>query len=76
MEKTNKKETPQERFKRLGTLRTNTVLRRLKVLGNCANRQAYQYTEEDVDKIFSEIERKLKEVKAKFHFPKNREFRL
>lgn len=76
MEKPNKKETPQERFKRLGTLRTNTVLRRLKVLGNCANRQAYQYTEEDVDKIFSEIERKLKEVKAKFHFPKNREFRL
>jgi len=76
MEKLNKKETPQERFKRLGTLRTNAVLRRLKVLGNCANRQAYQYTEEDVDKIFSEVERKLKEVKAKFHFPKNREFRL
>jgi hypothetical protein len=76
MEKPNKKETPQERFKRLGTLRTNTVLRRLKVLGNCANRQAYQYTEEEVDRIFSEIERKLKEVKAKFHFPKNREFRL
>lgn len=76
MEKPNKKETSQERFKRLATLRTNTVLRRLKVLGNCANRQAYQYTEEDVDKIFYEIERKLKEVKAKFHFPKNREFRL
>ncbi len=76
MEKPSKKETPQERFKRLGTLRTNAVLRRLKVLGNCANRQAYQYTEEDVDKIFSEVERKLKEVKAKFHFPKNREFRL
>lgn len=76
MVKTDKKETPQERFKRLGTLRTNTVLRRLKVLGNCANRQAYQYSEEDVDRIFSEIERKLKEVKAKFHFPKNREFRL
>ena len=76
MEKPNKKENPQERFKRLGTLRTTAVLRRLKVLGNCANRQAYQYTEDDVDKIFSEIERKLKEVKAKFHFPKNREFRL
>lgn len=76
MEKPNKKETSQERFKRLATLRTNTVLRRLKVLGNCANRQAYQYSEEDVDKIFYEIERKLKEVKAKFHFPKNREFRL
>ena len=76
MEKPNKKETPRDRFKRLGTLRTNAVLRRLKVLGNCANRQAYEYTEDEVDKIFSEIERRLKEVKAKFHFPKNREFHL
>jgi hypothetical protein len=76
MDKINKKETPRDRFKRLATLRTNTVLKRLKVLGNCANRQAYEYSEDEVDKIFSEVERKLKEVKAKFHFPKNREFHL
>lgn len=65
-----------ERFKRLATLRTNVVLKRLKVLGNCANRQAYQYEEEEVDKIFSEIERRVKEIKAKFHFPKNKDFKL
>ncbi len=76
MDKINKKETPRDRFKRLATLRTNAVLKRLKVLGNCANRQAYEYSEDEVDKIFSEVERKLKEVKAKFHFPKNREFHL
>ena len=69
-------ENNRERFKRLASLRTNTVLKRLKVLGNCSNRHIYEYTEDDIDKIFSEIEKKVKEVKAKFHFPKNREFHL
>jgi len=65
-----------ERFKKLAVYRTNEVLKRLKVLGNCANRSAYDYTEEEVNKIFSEIERKVREIKAKFHFPKNKEFKL
>lgn len=65
-----------ERFKRLAVYRTNEVLKRLKVLGNCANRSAYDYAEEDVNKIFSEIERRVKETKAKFHFTKNKEFKL
>lgn len=66
-----------ERFKRLAEYRTNEVLKKLRVLGNCSNRSAYEYTEGDINKIFSEIERKMKETKAKFHFPKNRlEFKL
>jgi len=71
-----KNEHPRDRFKRLATQRTNIVLKRLKVLSNCANRQIYEYDEQDVEKIFSEIERKVKEAKAKFHFPKKREFKL
>lgn len=69
-------EQNRERFKRLGAQRTNLVLQRLKVLGNCSNRSAYDYTEEEVNKIFSEIERRVRETKAKFHFPKNKEFKL
>lgn len=65
-----------ERFKRLAAYRTNKVLKRLKVLGNCANRSAYEYTEEEVNKIFSEIDRRIREIKAKFHFSKNKEFKL
>lgn len=65
-----------ERFKRLGEQRTNSVLQRLKVLGNCSNRSAYAYTEEEINKIFSEIERRVRETKAKFHFPKNKGFKL
>lgn len=72
----NSQEQKRERFKRLGTYRTNSVLQRLKVLGNCSNRSAYHYTEEEINKVFSEIERRVRETKAKFHFPKNKEFKL
>lgn len=77
MEKTDKNETNRDRFKRLAAMRTNTVLKRLKVLGNCANRSAYDYDEDDINKIFSEIERRIRETKAKFHYPNSkREFKL
>ncbi len=69
-------ENKNERFKRLATQRTNAVLQKLKVLGNCSNRSAYDYTEEDINKIFSEIERRVRETKSKFHFPKRQEFKL
>ena len=69
-------EEKRSRFRKLGEYRTNEVLKRLKVLGNCSNRSAYEYMEEDINKIFSEIERRVIEIKAKFHFPKNKEFKL
>ncbi len=59
-----------ERFKRLGAYRTNEVLKKLKVLSNCSNRSAYEYNEEEVNKMFAEIERSVKETKSKFHYPK------
>jgi hypothetical protein len=68
--------TKRDRFKKLAEYRTNEVLKRLKVLGNCSNRSAYEYTEEDISKIFSEIERKIRETKAKFSFARNKQFRL
>lgn len=68
--------TKRERFKKLAVYRTNEVLKRLKVLGNCSNRSAYEYSEEDISKIFIEIEHKVKEIKSKFHFLKNKEFKL
>jgi len=76
MQKAPSNETKRGRFKRLATLRTNEVLRSLKILGNCANRSAYEYNEEDIRRIFSEIDRRAREVKAKFHFSKYRKFKL
>ena len=69
-------EKKRERFKRLATQRTNTVLKKLQVLGNCANRQAYEYTEDEVKKIFSAIEKQVTDAKSQFHFIKETKFKL
>jgi len=69
-------ESKRERFKRLAEYRTNEVLSKLKILGNCASRQGYDYAQDDINKIFNSIEKMTKEVKSKFHFPKNKEFKL
>ncbi len=69
-------ENKRERFKRLATARTNIIIDRLQILGNCANRYSYEYTEDDVKKIFNAIESTLEEVKTKFYVPKEKEFKL
>jgi hypothetical protein len=66
-------ESKRERFKRLATIRTNATIHRLKVLSNCSNRQLYDFDQRDIDKIFSEIEKKVREAKSKFHFTKERD---
>jgi len=70
------KELKRERFRRLATQRTNAVLRRLQILGHCANPQLYEYDEKDVRKIFRAIETELKAVKGKFQNSSKAEFKL
>ena len=55
-----------DRFIRIATRRTNMILNKIKVLGNCTNRSAYEYSEADINKIFNEIEKELKLTKSKF----------
>jgi hypothetical protein len=62
-------------FKRLATNRTNEVLDKLRILGNCADRRSYYYTEEEVDKIFKVIDDQSKIIKSKFKQPR-RGFKL
>jgi hypothetical protein len=69
-------ETPEQRFERLATLRTNAVLDRLRILGNLSNRQMYSYSEDDVAKIFSVINERVRETRAKFRFPNKERFKL
>jgi hypothetical protein len=63
-------------FRRLATQRTNAVLNRLRILGHCADSQRYEYTEEDVKKIFRTIEAELRAVKAKFMDSSKSKFQL
>ena len=59
-------EQRKEAFTRLASQRTNTVLHRMRVLGNCANPQLYNYTDADVRRIFAAIRKELKSVEARF----------
>lgn len=59
-------ETKAQRFKRLAENRTNAILEKIRVLGNCADKRTYEYAEEEVELIFSTIEKELKKVKTKF----------
>ena len=69
-------ESRADRFKRLATKRTQNVLHALRVLGNCASRGQYEYTAEDVNKIFRAIQSQVDEIKAKFKGNDKLEFRL
>lgn len=63
---TEKAETRRERFVRIAQKRTQQVLDRLRILGNCANRSAYEYGPDDVEKVFGAIQRELEATRRKF----------
>lgn len=69
-------EAKREAFQRLATKRTNEVLKRLRILGHCANPQLYNYNEGEVKKIFKAIDKELKVIKIKFQNSGKPEFRL
>ncbi|OGW85571.1 MAG: hypothetical protein A2987_01290 [Omnitrophica bacterium RIFCSPLOWO2_01_FULL_45_10] len=59
-------ETKVDRFKRVASRRTQNVLDAMRKLGNCSNKGIYNYTDEEVMKIFHAIEQELKRVKILF----------
>lgn len=59
-------ETKRDKFIRIAEARTNKIIDMVQLLGNCANRAAYDYTEKDVSDIFAAIEREVKLAKQKF----------
>ena len=69
-------ETRNERFKRLAAKRTNEILDKIRILGNCSNKSSYDYSNEEINKIFSEIDKQLKITKAKFMSGKGERFKL
>ena len=59
-------ESKRERLVRLAETRTNKIINMVQLLGNCSNISAYEYTDADVEQIFSAIETSVREAKKKF----------
>lgn len=66
-----------ERFLRVAERRTREILHKMRLLGNCSNKSAYSYTEEEVERVFSVIQEQLDAARARFEPGKReRDFRL
>ena len=61
------KESNRDRFVRIVERRVNQILRNLDSLGKCSNKKNYKYSDADVKKIFNEIDKKTKDVRAMFN---------
>lgn len=68
----NKKESRSVCFRRIAPKRTDYVLHYLHLLGNCSNKSGYDYTDDDVAKIFKAIDEQLRVTKARFKSGKNK----
>lgn len=71
-------ESKHDRFIRIAETRTNKIIDMIRLLGNCSNTATYEYSEDDVKKIFSAIETELKNARNKFQdsFTKENKFKL
>ncbi len=59
-------ESKRDRFVRLAEARTNKVIDMIRLLGNLSNKNNYDYSDDDVTKIFSAVEREIKTSKLRF----------
>jgi hypothetical protein len=65
------KETKNEKFIRIAEARTNKIIDMIRLLGNCSNKSTYEYSKDDVKKIFNAIENELKIAKTKYDMPED-----
>lgn len=65
-EESNPNETKNEKFIRLAEGRMTKLLSFIRKLDNLSNRNNYEYSDEQVEQMFSAIESELAEVKANF----------
>lgn len=68
-----------QKFVELAEARVNRAIKDIRLIGNLANRGAYEYTEDDAKRIFRALQRELEAAKGRFSGDaggKDNEFRL
>jgi len=56
------------RFEKVASARVQKIINLLNLLGNCSNKNNYDFSEKDVDLMFSEINHTLKNTKNRYDF--------
>lgn len=65
-----------ERFLKVAEARTQAVIQRIKILNNCSNKNLYEYSQDEVDRIFKAIQDQINQAKANFVTKKSQKFKL
>jgi hypothetical protein len=58
-------ETKHDKFRRLATQRVTSALKKIELIGNLAT-SSYEYSQEEVEKIFNSLQQALDSIKGKF----------
>ena len=58
-------ETKHDKFKRLATQRVTNALKKIELIGNLAT-SSYEYSAEEVEKIFTSLQQTLDSTKGRF----------
>ena len=61
------------RFTKVASARVTKIINYLGLLQNCSNRNNYEYDSDDVELMFSEINKALREAKAAYSNELNRQ---
>jgi len=61
-----------ENFKRIAENRTNKIIDMINLLENLSNQSYYEYTDEQINKIFNSIQNTLDNVRSKFDTKKTK----
>ena len=62
------KESKSDRFIRLAEARVNKLIKMIRLLGNCSMKCNYEFTQEQVDQIFSTLYDELYKARTKYSF--------
>jgi hypothetical protein len=55
-----------KKFVELAQNRVNRAIRDIRLIGNLANKSAYEYSDEDTKKIFRAVQKELDAARARF----------
>jgi len=66
------KTVKRQRFEKVAGNRVQKILDTLTLLQNCSNRNNYEYSESDVEQMFSEISKALKDTRSAYVSELNR----
>lgn len=55
-----------KKFEEFASRRTNNAINQIRLIGKLANKSAYDYNEDDINKITSALKREIENIRNKF----------